>query len=293
MSLYDLAAPPLGVNPRRSQPSEYRRVRVDGTSVSPLGLSGPGGRDRAYEATLLGLLRTIDGSLTGQALFREIESCGARNMTILPETPGMFKGDVPNSDAGTRRPLVADPRKIKTIGPDEEVLLDRVGKGQNVDIHFTPGSFRDFLTTHTGGLAVFTAGAQPDEILLHEMVHAVRLMKGLMIPIIPLPNDYENDEEFFAILVANIYASETHRVIRVSKGVSYPDQRADHNKYKLSTESEIDFMPAKDDGDFHFVLVRKLVAEQPAFTNSLRQVDCPFNPIRRYFELTEPRIARN
>jgi hypothetical protein len=47
---------------------------------------------------------------------------------------------------------------------------------------------------------------QPDEILLHEMVHALRDMQGLTNPV-PTTTRYKNEEEFLAIVIANVYVS--------------------------------------------------------------------------------------
>jgi hypothetical protein len=47
----------------------------------------------------------------------------------------------------------------------------------------------------------------PDELLLHEMVHALRIMQGVWNP---MPSndyifDYKNFEEFLAVVITNVY----------------------------------------------------------------------------------------
>ena len=46
------------------------------------------------------------------------------------------------------------------------------GKGSDVTIYFTPD------TRQKSGCNTGTYGSQPDEVLFHEMVHALRYMQG-------------------------------------------------------------------------------------------------------------------
>jgi hypothetical protein len=48
----------------------------------------------------------------------------------------------------------------------------------------------------------------PDAVLLHEMVHAVRMLYGQLLQAPTWDKGYDNEEEFFAVLVANIYMAE-------------------------------------------------------------------------------------
>ena len=305
MALYDWTAP-QGINPDRNQPSEFHGVLIDGTGATrPLSTSVVA-RDRVYEARIVSLLRQIYGTQTGRALFREIEGCGWRTMAIRPRAEVSFPALDPNADSTGFSPNHIDlsPRKkVKEDRDDVRQLLngnddvDRiirsgVGGGYDVEVHFTPGQFVDFLTAHKGRLAVDTAGAQPDEILLHEMVHGARQKRGLFNQV-ELDSDFDDSEEFIAILVANIYASETHRKIRVSEKEAVPDIRTSHHGFAVYRATEEAFLPEAADLNFeideNFRLVSRFVDEQPEFANTLRTINCPFNPVRRYFELLEKR----
>ena len=62
----------------------------------------------------------------------------------------------------------------------------------------------------------------PDEVLLHELVHAARYMRGLLMKI-PMSGGYENQEEFLAQLIENIYRSEKGRSPINYGGAPMPD----------------------------------------------------------------------
>src|SRR5215510_10665663 len=106
------------------------------------------------------------------------------------------------------------------------------------------------------------------------MVHATRQMRGIFDPQ-PLGFLYDTEEEFFAILLANIYASETGRQI---------DLRADHHGFEhLSTDTNVKFLPKKDDKDYRNRLVKKLIHQETRMAHELAKLKhTPFNPIRRY-----------
>jgi len=118
------------------------------------------------------------------------------------------------------------------------------------------------------------SGAQPDEVLFHEMVHSTREMLGLFDPL-PLGFLFDAEEEFFAILLANIYASETGRPI---------DLRQNHHGFvHLLEDTDTKFIPNPSDPFYR--LIAKLVTQQPVMALEIGKINCPFNPIRRYFQM--------
>jgi hypothetical protein len=72
------------------------------------------------------------------------------------------------------------------------------GTGSDVCLYFTS---QDHLKE------LMKAGGRPDEVLLHELVHSLRMMLGCSF-CMSMPDDYDTVEEFHAILIANIYRSE-------------------------------------------------------------------------------------
>lgn len=148
-------------------------------------------------------------------------------------------------------------------------------------IEYSPSTFATIVSV--GGikmpnhLAILNPGFKPDEVLLHEMVHAGRVL-GHQLNQIKLTGamaNYDNEEEFFAVLVSNIYLSE--------KGTPSTFLRASHqltgilNKAKAASEV---FLFADD----NYRLIEKFCEQHPRISKMLQNVRAQFNPIRAYYE---------
>ena len=142
------------------------------------------------------------------------------------------------------------------------------------------------------GRASGHAGREPgllqDEVLLHELVHAGRLLDGFAQVNQTLEPDpdapamyanadnapYENVEEFAAILVSNIYLSEKgQKALRASHG---------GKKY----DSILPAVQSTSEGFLENPNNRALVkmyCETDRLAPQLATVDVPFNPVRAYF----------
>jgi hypothetical protein len=148
------------------------------------------------------------------------------------------------------------------------------GLGTSSPLWFDANTFIRYCHHGTGT----KAGAKPDEVLFHEMVHSARVMHGIKSAQ-PLKHGYDTEEEFYAILVANIYASETGRSI---------DLREDHQKFDpLRANKNESFLPAKDRTDYRFTLIDKMARQQPQFSRQLGSISTPFNPVLRYYQLNK------
>jgi Effector protein len=132
------------------------------------------------------------------------------------------------------------------------------GRGSDVAIYYTP---QDYIETKNA------PGGRTDEILLHEMVHALRMSKGKSL-CVSFGDDYDTQEEFYAILITNIYRSENrYTVLRANHFGHLPLMR-----------------PLTDDGAFYQrykLWIDILVNEWNPLCKSLARVSCAFNPIRR------------
>jgi hypothetical protein len=137
-----------------------------------------------------------------------------RKMYIRPYQP--TKKDPVNAYAAPLNPqgatLKGAPQKYcadEQVGKDIPGAGSGTGQGSDVEIRYSPWMFN----SGAGGPGT----NDPDEILLHEMVHGLRQMGG-QSTCWGMKENYDTSEEFVAILVTNIYRSESGRT----------DLRADH-----------------------------------------------------------------
>jgi hypothetical protein len=120
------------------------------------------------------------------------------------------------------RPYTLSACNSETIGRPAEDLVE--GSGVNVVVQFKLNLSACAVDPKIKG---FKPGGTPAETLFHELVHAFRLVtgkatdrKGPLNPYLPdsLKNypEYDEVEDFFAILITNIFASETGRPLRAN-----------------------------------------------------------------------------
>ena len=145
----------------------------------------------------------------------------------------------------------------------------------NVTVGFSPD-----LSCHVDPKSgVYPPGGSRAESLFHELVHAFRLVteKASMRrlnrnPFVPekqkLP-EYHFEEDFFVILITNIFSSETGRPLR-----------AGHDKLEplppyLSTDDG--FLAVKE----YERLVKQFCDDHPSVSRELSKVTSDYNPIRR------------
>ncbi len=256
-----------------------RHITISGAGQT--GVHGP----EHYESTVEHLLKQIQHSGTGAAVFGEIDRRAHKKLQIIP-LDGIFNAYAKATDYQHATPNGVPERS----GVDGSLITDAAGHninglggGSDAVLKFTASTWVKYCKTgHVG----HKNGAQPDEVLFHEMVHGAREMRGLFSPQ-PLGHMYNTVEEFFAILVANIYSSETGRNI---------DLRSDHHDFtplSHNQDSGTKFLPTKDPTNYKYELVEQFVRQESSLAQSLRHVHASFNPIRRYFELqTKPRATR-
>ena len=138
------------------------------------------------------------------------------------------------------------------------------------------------------GPCLFPTYAQnqgPDDMLVHELVHSLREMRGQFNCVPTRTTGYENQEEYFAILLQNIYASEKGLTIfrgnhltdaRLSKALSTTETFLGKGQRPLSTEQLENRQ-----------LVSRLTNECLTLCrNVLTHVRAAFNPISEYLRNT-------
>ena len=130
------------------------------------------------------------------------------------------------------------------------------GAGSDVSIEFTS---QDYLSTQS------LPGGMPDEVLLHELVHALRMQKAMLL-CTWMDRDFDAKEEFFAIMITNIYSSECGRPLRANHNGKTLLSRdlSDEKAYVKAYEPEI----------------KALRSEMGAFCAALGAINTKFNPLR-------------
>ncbi|MEL6522822.1 MAG: M91 family zinc metallopeptidase [Pseudomonadota bacterium] len=179
---------------------------------------------RAYQNAVRSHLNRISASRTGEIII----SAMTRSLLIVPRTeedgnaearvvsstaPGFRTTDAPISTGLDTRnavmegvaisqPLRNSPLQHSILG----VLNTGSGQGADVVIEFTPGFHSRGSALQQNNLFLGRA----TELLLHEMVHAMLGMRGLIdpTPTTGAAAGYHGRNEFNAIMVTNIYRSE-------------------------------------------------------------------------------------
>jgi hypothetical protein len=202
------------------------------------------------------LFGTFLGTHTGQALAKALDDAGHEllilpywNFSIYPKLPFTPLG-LNSTAQSVGRPL---PRGIR---------------GTDAAIMFSPHMWR--RGNKPGSAGEEGPGSKADEVLLHEMVHGVRMMMGVNAETNKLNDDYENEEEFVAVVVTNIYMAEKHEhTMRHGHGDFVPmAQPRDFLKIENYKQLLRNFRHAAR--DFYNALGR--IPEEKAWWNPIREL---------------------
>jgi hypothetical protein len=124
----------------------------------------------------------------------------------------------------------------------------------------------------TGTFEIRFPGDEPDEVLFHELVHAIRTMRGITY-FMPVDSGYANEEEYLAVVIANIYISSKNAGARL---------RGDHNVKAL--EDPEHFIENVQGVNLHpRALMERFHLNQADFYQRLAGISgIQFNPVRQY-----------
>jgi hypothetical protein len=212
------------------------------------------------EVALILAVDLLNGSQVGRAVIEAIWGVHGRHLRIQPWTGRAEDAEtVPLDwhDATNPGEPLRDSRGQRRPGGGFGN-----GRGSSTVVRFSP-------RRHVFDLSRMFAGARRAriqfdraEVLLHELCHALRVLLG-RLRLRSMPNHLENEEEFFAVLVADIYSSEKGRPLLADHGV----RELTHPNQWLSGP----VFPAR---------VQFFRQQMPEFTRRLAQVETPFNPFR-------------
>jgi hypothetical protein len=203
----------------------------------PFTVRGDGLNDNAarhYEFSVLGMLHSFDAMLTTRALMKGFRATG-RDILVVPYD--FSRGEC---NASSRSEWGLFPNKVY----------------YSPDIYYPGGDCID-----SGD-----AGNSAHEVLCHELVHALR--RGAKTW---KEHTKKGDEERLAIMITNIFASETNK----------PALRKNHKGHNPEKDPAL----TTSDGylSAHRAMVDLFVRQHIAVATDLSCIDTHFNPIRAYF----------
>ena len=256
-------------------------ITIDG-SVGPAGVAqwDPDRYERAVRRNLVYIFRTPVGRVLIPQLLR-------RPLTIVPHPPLALDG----AHARPRDAAAAQLRGATVYQCSPPTVAGRpamgqpvpnqprsTGVGSAVQLRYTPADWHDPSPSVYGVFTMMPTrrraapGALSDEVLVHELTHAIRCMRGVA-QCMGVGYDYATFEEFCAVQVANVYASCRRRPVRHS--YVHRDQRvALLDPFGTPTAQQRD----------EEAWIDRMRREQPGFCHALGNLsrgDAPYNPFRR------------
>jgi hypothetical protein len=218
-----------------------------------------------YQSDIEMTLTDIAKTKTGMAIFHKIVAHGV--VRIKPYSAAMA------AKWGKCNALA--------FGEEHQEEVDGGLHRKAVDVEYT-------RTTWTGVSRCFSGpGAMADEILAHELVHAMRNLGGdsKQVPLTGAMAGYENEEEYFAVLVTNILTSELGRQPTnwlVGSGNVRSGLRADHKGFNNLDDNQsiaTDFLMNQD----NYRLVKKFCDQHPRISREIGEANARFNPIKIFY----------
>jgi hypothetical protein len=225
-------------------------------SGKPIALDG----DSSYEDDVSKVITRIASYQTGRAILELIRKHGY--VVVSPYLGGDFNAE--------------------TLGNAEFAGFS----GRRAIIHFTPSIFETYLVFNGVKIpnvrALIYTGMQTDTNLLHEMVHAARVLSGdfnMATLKDAAMKTYENEEDFFAIMVGNIYLSE--------QGKNHAALRNSHLLVTTSlTDAELGSQVFLFENK-NFELIAKFCRQHPNISKMIAAAHAAFNPVREYLQLPD------
>jgi hypothetical protein len=170
----------------------------DYVQISDKGITAQNPKKDEWERKTQDVFRTLEGTRVGGVLIRLINNV-RRSLTVRPVASSL----IGETRAAANAPVHAGERG-QQVKPGEPQLADGLGSGAT--LWFDPDAW-----SGTAKSTVDPASHMaPDDVLFHECVHAYRFMRGKAIG--KKMEFFENREEFYAVLLTNIYVADRNRL---------------------------------------------------------------------------------
>ncbi|WP_163153136.1 M91 family zinc metallopeptidase [Bradyrhizobium uaiense] len=161
-----------------------------------------------YRRQIVGLLKQIQSHPTGRALLDEFGTSKPSFARIRPYNLDDANALTVADDLDQQQYIIARGARL-TADPKKKEMFKVVGKGggANCDVLFSPEKAellrKKFKKAHHGHAPAMAT----DEVLYHELVHASRMIAGVM-NFAPADHWYQDSEEYLAVILTNIYVSD-------------------------------------------------------------------------------------
>ena len=214
-----------------------------------------------WKPAVLDQLRKIAGSNTGLILLKAIRNTGIF-CAIVPPSPEVSQA--------------CNSQNNGLAHPGVDVASPSKGRHYRAVIEFDPSQYQSgslcYRNKHRGDPNL-NRGSLPNEILFHELFHAVRTLKGTrqgtkLSGGLAL---YGNLEEFLAVMVTNIYISELSK-----HGSGLRSDHTSHRPLSQDLNSSLAFFKSSPQV---LPILQKFVVDCRQFCEELCNVKTAFNPI--------------
>jgi hypothetical protein len=257
----------------------YAQV-LDPITKRPVYRANPAAVASPWERDVLGILDDLYlHSRVSRLLFDAFQQAGNNRRTANEErrlvvTPYTY-ADEKTPGLGVCNAYEMSTNPLSGAGWDryDGAWLEKgTGWGASVIVHYDK---RRWVSGGPCGSFPGKPGSAPDEVLLHEMLHGLRDMAGQK-DLSKIGGDYDTMEEFYAILITNMYMSERGRSL-------LRKNHHGHQPLEKKLSSSAGFLTDMD----HLRWVDWLFKHNAVFLRRVAEVNAPFNPLREYLDNVE------
>lgn len=255
--------------------------------------------DDPYGSTVAAMLNYIAGSSVGGIILTAIQNSG-RTMKIKPypanerlnadATPADWSAATPagRTAMSCGGPTAGQPVTNQVMMFGISVYSSEVtgtGRGSDTTVRFSPNQWNAApgMPPSTGRQS--GPGSRGDEVLFHEMLHGLRMMAGTLQCTAETAG-YDTFEEFFAIVISNMYASEVLHA--ASQPLHNHSLRASHSGF-----TPLSYPSLFPDSAANRERCRRIQREMPDLVTRLGlHAHSDFNPFRDLYIRTAPEFSR-
>jgi hypothetical protein len=220
-----------------------------------------------FETTVQDVLRTIETKSTvGKTIVQAINR-SPRRLRIIPLTIAERYGPtsrgtwpVPTKEAA------ASPKNFSVCYIGMPCYVGS-GGGSDIVLNYEPYTWNgyDTLLGHDPG-----GDQQPDDVLLHELVHCLRMMRGQFYKY-TVAGPFQDSEELFAVMIRNMYVAQMGRVNSL---------QAKYGPLVFETMKGSWFKTVTDFYHDHERVIEQLCLEMPDICNRFGAMVGFWNPFR-------------